>query len=92
MRADATNIEEFANSEKAKTAGLFCKNGELFLQFISVPVQCLLKWRFGPLPRRVRYRRSGCPEKSQVYLQKKLDNREIKSYNCLEPNNMREVK
>lgn len=35
--ASATNIEEFANSEKAKSAGLFCKEGELFLQFWFCP-------------------------------------------------------
>ncbi|MCD7909841.1 MAG: DUF6144 family protein, partial [Clostridium sp.] len=29
----AASIEEFANSEKAKAAGLSCKDGKLFLQF-----------------------------------------------------------
>lgn len=41
LRADAENIEEFANSEKAKAAGLFCKNGELFLQFNFCPCPML---------------------------------------------------
>lgn len=37
----STNIEEFASSEKAKSAGLSCKNGELFLQFIFCPCPML---------------------------------------------------
>lgn len=39
----AKNIEEFTNSEKAKTAGLFCKNGELFLQFAFCPCPMLVE-------------------------------------------------
>lgn len=42
MSASAT-IEEFANSEKAKAAGLFCKDGELFLQFRFCPCPMLAK-------------------------------------------------
>ncbi|MCU6734089.1 DUF6144 family protein [Diplocloster agilis] len=41
LMADASNIEEFANSEKAKAAGLFCKDGELFLQFGFCPCPML---------------------------------------------------
>lgn len=37
----ATNMEEFVNSEKAKAAGLFCKDGELFLQFEFCPCPML---------------------------------------------------
>lgn len=37
----STSIEELANSEKAKAAGLFCKNGELFLQFFFCPCPML---------------------------------------------------
>ena len=35
------NIEEFTNLEKAKAAGLFCKGGELFLQFDFCPCPML---------------------------------------------------
>lgn len=35
--ASSTNMEEFANSEKARAAGLFYQNGELFLQFFFCP-------------------------------------------------------
>lgn len=37
----ATNLEEFVSSEKAKAAGLFCKDGELFLQFLDCPCPML---------------------------------------------------
>lgn len=37
----STNIEEFAGSEKAKAAGLFCRDGELFLQFHFCPCPML---------------------------------------------------
>ena len=37
LMADAKNLEEFTSSEKAKAAGLFCKDGELFLQFNYCP-------------------------------------------------------
>lgn len=39
--SNSTNIEEFASSEKAKAAGLFCKDGELFLQFYFCPCPML---------------------------------------------------
>lgn len=39
--ADAASIEEFAGSEKAKAAGLFCKDGELYLQFGFCPCPML---------------------------------------------------
>ncbi|MDO4273234.1 MAG: DUF6144 family protein [Eubacteriales bacterium] len=41
LRANAATIEEFTNSEKAKAAGLFCKDGELFLQFGFCPCPML---------------------------------------------------
>ncbi len=39
--ATASNMEEFANSDKAKAAGLFCKDGELYLQFLFCPCPML---------------------------------------------------
>jgi predicted hydrocarbon binding protein len=39
--ADASNIEEFANSDKAKEAGLFYKDGTLYLQFLFCPCPML---------------------------------------------------
>lgn len=39
--ASSSNMEEFGNSEKAKAAGLFCLNGELFLQFFFCPCPML---------------------------------------------------
>lgn len=41
LKAAAANIEEFASSEKAKAAGLFCKEGELYLQFHFCPCPML---------------------------------------------------
>lgn len=41
LKSAATNLEEFAGSEKAKAAGLFCENGELFLQFYFCPCPML---------------------------------------------------
>ena len=41
LMSHSTNIEEFAGSEKAKAAGLFCKDGELFLQFNFCPCPML---------------------------------------------------
>lgn len=41
LKAEASNIEEFATSGKARAAGLFCKNGELFLQFVFCPCPML---------------------------------------------------
>lgn len=37
----ASNMEEFGNLEKAKKAGLFCTNGELYLQFHFCPCPML---------------------------------------------------
>lgn len=37
----STGIEEFASSEKARSAGLFCKDGQLFLQFDACPCPML---------------------------------------------------
>lgn len=41
LKSAAANIEEFTNQEKAKAAGLFCKDGELFLQFNFCPCPML---------------------------------------------------
>ena len=41
LKSTATSLEEFAGSEKAKAAGLFCKDGELFLQFYFCPCPML---------------------------------------------------
>lgn len=41
LMTDAACIEELVNSEKAKAAGLFCKDGELFLQFGFCPCPML---------------------------------------------------
>jgi len=38
LMSTASSIEEFANSGKAKAAGLFCEGGELFLQFQFCPL------------------------------------------------------
>jgi predicted hydrocarbon binding protein len=37
----SSNIEEFGNSDKAKAAGLYCENGELYLQFHFCPCPML---------------------------------------------------
>ncbi|WP_294151882.1 DUF6144 family protein [uncultured Clostridium sp.] len=37
LKSTASNIEEFTGSEKARAAGLFSKDGELFLQFSFCP-------------------------------------------------------
>ncbi len=37
----SSTLEEFANQEKAKAAGLSCKNGELYLQFPFCPCPML---------------------------------------------------
>lgn len=37
----SSNLEEFANQEKAKAAGLSCKDGELYLQFAFCPCPML---------------------------------------------------
>lgn len=39
--AGASDMEEFANSEKAKAAGLFCMDGILHLQFLFCPCPIL---------------------------------------------------
>lgn len=41
LMSGAASIEEFANSEKAKAAGLSCKDGKLFLQFDFCPCPML---------------------------------------------------
>jgi len=41
LAATATNLEEFANSDKAKAAGLFFKDDILYLQFLSCPCPML---------------------------------------------------
>lgn len=41
LMSAATTIEGFASSEEAQAAGLFCKNGELFLQFNFCPCPML---------------------------------------------------
>jgi len=41
LMAGASSIEEFAGSDKAKAAGLFCENGELYLQFLFCPCPML---------------------------------------------------
>lgn len=41
LKSTTANIEEFAGSEKAKAAGLFCKDGELYLQFDFCPCPML---------------------------------------------------
>ena len=41
LKSVSASIEEFAGSDKAKAAGLFCKGGELFLQFNFCPCPML---------------------------------------------------
>lgn len=41
LKASSSNMEEFAGSDQAKAAGLFCENGELFLQFLFCPCPML---------------------------------------------------
>lgn len=41
LMATASNMEEFANSDKAKAAGLFYKDGVLYLQFLFCPCPML---------------------------------------------------
>lgn len=41
LRSAANSLEEFAGSEKAKAAGLFCEDGELYLQFHFCPCPML---------------------------------------------------
>jgi hypothetical protein len=37
----SSNLEEFGNLDKAKSSGLFCANGELYLQFLFCPCPML---------------------------------------------------
>lgn len=39
--AISTNMEQFANSDKAKAVGLFCKDGILYLKFLFCPCPML---------------------------------------------------
>jgi len=41
LKVAASSMEEFAGSDKAKAAGLFCENGELFLRFLFCPCPML---------------------------------------------------
>lgn len=41
LMASAASMEEFANSDQARSAGLFCSGGELYLQFQSCPCPML---------------------------------------------------
>ncbi len=41
LMSSATSMEEFANSDKAKAAGLFSRDGELYLQFGFCPCPML---------------------------------------------------
>lgn len=41
LMSGASSIEEFANSKKAEAAGLFCKDGELYLRFDFCPCPML---------------------------------------------------
>lgn len=42
LMASSSNIEEFGNLDKAKAAGLSCKDGELYLQFPFCPCPMLV--------------------------------------------------
>jgi len=41
LMASSSSLEEFANQDKARAAGLFCKNGDLYLQFPFCPCPML---------------------------------------------------
>lgn len=41
LMESSTNLEEFANQDKARAAGLSCTNGELYLQFLFCPCPML---------------------------------------------------
>ncbi len=41
LAVGASDLEEFANSDKAKAAGLFCRDGILYLQFLFCPCPIL---------------------------------------------------
>lgn len=41
LKAAATNMEEFGNTDRAKTAGMYCEDGILYLQFPFCPCPML---------------------------------------------------
>ncbi len=41
LMASSSNLEKFANQDKARAAGLFCTDGELYLQFPFCPCPML---------------------------------------------------
>lgn len=41
LKAASSSLEEFAGSEQALTAGLFCEQGELYLKFLFCPCPML---------------------------------------------------
>lgn len=41
LMSNASSLEEFSNSDKARDAGLFCEDGVLYLQFLSCPCPML---------------------------------------------------
>lgn len=41
LKAVSSNMEEFANSDRARAAGLFCEDGILYLQFLFCPCPML---------------------------------------------------
>ncbi|MEA5049474.1 MAG: DUF6144 family protein [Eubacteriales bacterium] len=41
LKLSAKNMEEFAGSDQARAAGLFCENGELYLKFMFCPCPIL---------------------------------------------------
>lgn len=43
LMASSSGLEEFANKDEARAAGLFCKNGELYLRFSFCPCPMLAK-------------------------------------------------
>jgi predicted hydrocarbon binding protein len=43
LMAVSSSMEEFAGSEKARAAGLFCEGGQLYLQFAFCPCPMLAK-------------------------------------------------
>lgn len=41
LKSSASNLEDFVHSDEAKKAGLFCREGELYLQFFFCPCPML---------------------------------------------------
>lgn len=41
LKSAAANMEEFAGAEKARAAGLFCEDGQLYLKFLFCPCPIL---------------------------------------------------